>query len=191
MRVAIFGHSYVRDLKQLGFSHLIFEDFDVPVDYFDFPGSGFHDFILNPSLLDKLVIYNPTVIVIFLGGNDLKVNLDLDIVKHNCSQFYSVLRLRLPNSVFITSQVEYRHLKSTNRHGTPDLELYRRLANNFNKWIARQKFKDRLLIVNGSDKLGDSKFFKSDGVHLNRQGLELLFDLMYKCLSHFVVSTSN
>ena len=191
MRVAIFGHSYVRDLQQLGYSHLIYSDVCVPLNFFSFPGSGFHKFILEPSLLDELVSCKPDIVVIFLGGNDIKIDVDLNFVKRDCEQFYAILRLRLPKSTFVVSQIELRHIVSVNRHGTPAFELYRKLANNFNKWVARQKFKDKILLINGENKLSNSNFFRADGVHLTKQGLELVFNLIHSCLSDTVLASKK
>ena len=188
MSVAVFGHSYVRDLQQLGYSHLVYPNISVPINYFSFPGFGFHNFILNPGLLDNLVSCKPDIVIIFLGGNDIKVNVDINFVKRDCEQFYSILRLRLPKAIFVVSQVVLRHTVSVNRHGTPAFELFRKLANNFNKWVARQKFKDKLLLINGENKLSNVNFFRSDGVHLNKQGLELVFSLIHDCLSDAVLS---
>ena len=83
MGVAIFGHSYVRYLQQLGYSHLVYTNISVPVDYFSFPGFGFCNFILNPGLFDDLVSCKPDILIIFLGGNDIKVNVDINFVKRD------------------------------------------------------------------------------------------------------------
>ena len=188
MKVGVIGHSYVRDIQQLGFTNLVYGDLKVPIKYFAFPGFGYRNFILDPSLLDSLIEYQPEVTVVFLGGNDIKENVDLNCIKSDCDQFFSILRLRLPESVFVVSHVEIRHLKETNRHGTPSTILYKRLARNFDKWLDRQPFMYKTLLVNGASKLDDPKFFKADGIHLNREGLNLLFELLYNCLFDIVRS---
>ena len=102
------------------------------------------------------------------------------------SSFFAILRLRLPNSKFVVAHIEIRHLEKTNRHGTPPADLYKKLARNFNKWLDRQPFKYKILLVNGSSKLDDLKYFRSDGIHLNREGLDLLFQLLHNCFSDIV-----
>ena len=95
MKIAILGHSYVRDLQQLGYSFLIFDDFKVPIEFFSFPGFCYRNFVLNPNLLDNLVHYNPEVTVVFLGGNDIKVNVDLNTVKADCEQFFCYFEIKI------------------------------------------------------------------------------------------------
>lgn len=186
MKVGVIGHSYVRDLQRLDYSNLVYGDLKVPINYFAFPGFGYRNFILNPSLLDSLVEYHPEVTVIFLGGNDIKEQVDLNCVKSDCEKFFSILKLRLPDSKFVVSHVEIRHLEETNSHGTPSADLYKKLARNFNKWLDRQPFKYKTLLVNGASKLDNPKFFRSDRVHLNKKGLELLLELLYNCLLDIV-----
>ena len=180
MIVAIFGH-YVRDLENLGHSYFKFGDLSVPVRYFPFPGFCYNNFVVNPKLLDDLVCWKPDVMVIILGGNGIKEHVDLNVIKANCEKCFYILRLRLPNSYIVVSQIELRHLERVNRHGTPSSVLYKKLAVNFNKWLCRRKFKNKILLVNGETKLSKPSFFKSDDVHLNRRGLNLLFSLIISC----------
>ena len=152
------------------------------MDYFSFPGYGFRNFLDGKHLIADLVTCAPDIVIILLGGNDIKIDVDLNIVKKDCEGFYLLLRSKLPKSFIIASQVEHRHLDVPNRHGTPSVDLYRKLANNFNKWLARQSFKDKILLLNGADKLSNPIFFRSDGIHLNQKGLSLVFDLILSCL---------
>lgn len=182
MKVLIFGHSYVRDLERLGHTELTIHNILLHFSYLSFPGARFVDFLHNPNFLDKAVSLKPDIILVILGGNDILTDVDLSEVKDNCRNFFHLLRSRLPETFVIASQIEFRHLREVNRHGSPAEDLYRKLANNFNNWLNKQKFKDKILIVNGVGKLSNASLFKLDGVHLNVHGLEVLFDLVVSAL---------
>ena len=185
MRIAIFGHSYIRDIQTLGHNKLTFGDTKVELNYFPFPGACFKDFVYNKEKLHDVILFAPDIIVVILGGNDIKVVKDLNVIKDDCKEFYILLKSVLPKAVIIASQIEHRHLRRINKYNTPTAELYRKLANCFNRWLVRQHFKDKLLIINGDQKLRNEKLFKSDGVHLNRQGLTLLFEWISNCISSY------
>ena len=183
MKVLIFGHSYVRDLSQLGNRLVNVKELPVHFSYFSYPGFSFSDFLEKPHLLDCLIQEDPDIVVVVLGGNDLKVNVELVQVRENCENFFKLLREKVPRAYLVASQIETRHCETVNRHGSPSKELFKKLAVNFNKWLNKQTFKDKILIVNGDSKLGNCKYFKGDGVHLNSEGLKLYFDLIVDCLS--------
>lgn len=182
MRIAIFGHSYVRDLQSLDQYQINLKNTRANLFYFSFPGACFKDFFCKEKRFKDIVSCAPNIVIVLLGGNDIKVTHDLNIVKEDCKTFFLLLKSILPNSKIIASQIEHRHLKYVNKHQSPKEDLYRKLANCYNRWLVRQLFKDKLLIINGFNKLSEETYFKSDGVHLNLKGLELLFDLIVKCV---------
>ena len=182
MRIAIFGHSYVRDLGTLGTNSINIRNSINELVYFSFPGACFNKFLHNTKLLNELVACKPDVVIVILGGNDIKVQTDLDIVKSDCQSFYLTLKSALPSVRIIASQIEHRHLETINRYGTPSATLFKKLANSFNRWLVRQPFKDKILILNGAEKLSDQKYFKADGTHLNIEGLSLLINLIVDCV---------
>ena len=183
MKVLIFGHSYVRDLERLGHKEITVNNISLQLAYLSFPGFRFVDLLQNPELLDKAISLDPDIIIVILGGNDIRTDIDLSEVRDNCRNFFTLLRSRLPGVFIIASQIEFRHLREVNRHGTPAEDLFRKLANSFNNWLNKQKFKDKILIVNGVGKLSDVSLFKADGVHLNIHGLKVLFELIVSALS--------
>lgn len=182
MRVCLFGHSYVRDLERLGNFSIYIENTLVSFKYFSFPGFRFRNFLENPSLLDNLISERPDIVVVILGGNDISVNIELKQVKGDCKDFFNLIRSKLSSTFVIASQIEFRHICQINRHGSPSEELYKKLANHFNNWLNKQRFKDKILIVNGGNKLCDINVFKRDGVHLNFEGLRIYFDLLLSAL---------
>ena len=183
MKVLILGHSYVRDLERLGNREITVNNILVHLSYLSFPGFRFVDFLQSPKLLDKAISLFPDIILVILGGNDIRTDVDLSVVKDNCRDFFALLCSKFSGSFIIASQIEFRHLKKVNRHSSPAEDLFRKLANSFNNWLNKQKFKDKILIVNGVGKLSDASLFKADGVHLNIHGLEILFELIVSALS--------
>ena len=192
MKIAVFGHSYVRDIQCLENSdHIYVDGAPFNLKYFSFPGYCFRNFLSDPKLLVNLVAFSPDIVVVILGGNGVNIDSDLGVLKSDCENFYVLLKSKLPQAYVIATQIEHRHLYSVNRHGTPTADLYKKLANNFNKWLIRQPFKDKILMVNGENKLGNSKFFRSDGIHLNFEGRFLYFELLSNCLFDPIKSLSK
>ena len=70
MRLAVFGHSYVRDLSTLNNFRLEFgSDLRLEVSYFGFAGARFTTFLDNPEFLSDLIAYRPHYVVVI--GNSL------------------------------------------------------------------------------------------------------------------------
>lgn len=68
MKLAFFGHSYVKDLSTLNVSNLEFDSgLQLEVSYFGFSGARFSTFLDNPDLLLNLIAYRPNYIVYFRG----------------------------------------------------------------------------------------------------------------------------
>ena len=84
--------SVMSDLSRLGHNNLIISGTTIHLNYFSYPGYGFQEFLSNPSLFDNLLQSKPDIVLVVLGGNDIKVHMDLSEVKSNCEQFYKLLR---------------------------------------------------------------------------------------------------
>ena len=182
MRVALFGHSYVRDLKNhLDRNRLKLCDFRDGISFeaetFSFPGATFSSFINNPHLLNNLTSFCPDIVCVILGGNDLKTDYPLASVRKDCKQFYELLKSRIPHCYIIAGQIESRFHQISNRYKTPTEQIFSALANSFNCWLNRQSFKDRLLGLKGVSKLSNINFYR-DHTHLNALGLDRLIELV-------------
>ena len=178
--VTVLGHSYCRDLRDFVKFHNWFSIGDSPKFNLDFvcvPGATFRTF-RDPSLIDRIANSKPHILVVILGSNDIKSNVHLSKVKVNCADFYSVLRNRLPDCFIFSCQVEQRYLSRENRHGTPASTEYIRLSNHFNNWLSRFKGKNQLICLRGPRRLDNEVLYKPDKIHLNRQGVAKLFDII-------------
>ena len=132
-------------------------------------------------MLSKIFESPPEILVVFLGGNDIRVNVDLLRVRQDCREFFLLLRRHLPNTFIVASQIEPRYLDSTNRFGTPGASDFIKLSNYFNHWLNKQKFKDRILCIRGSGRLCNPEYFR-DKIHLNNKGLDILWDISKKVI---------
>ena len=184
MKLAIIGHSYISDLKErFEGSEIVVENTRFEVSFFGWRGATFFTFLHNHRLLDSVISYNPDYLIVYLGGNDLKAQADLSIVKQNCRNFYQLLRQRLPTTCIIASQVELRFHGEKNKFDAPLVEHYKLLRRYLNKFILSLKCKDFLLRVESSGRLDNQRLYR-DSVHLNSVGLNHLFKLMKDCLSY-------
>ena len=177
--VAILGHSYVRDLKALNHSTIaVTENLQITLSYHFRCGGTFEAFLNNSDFLDSVSLH-PDIVLVYLGGNDVRIQTPLSVVYANCKRFYLTVKDRLPRALIVASQIESRYCTSVNRFGTPAAEEYSKLANYFDKWINRQsQFKDKLFMVKGANKLSNPEYYARDRIHLNASGIRRLFQLL-------------
>ena len=179
-RALLIGHSYVRDLKSFIKSHQQ-QVVKLPNGnglqlFFSFvSGATYETYLNHPELLDGSVDVNADIIVVVLGGNDIKCDVDLSVVKSNCFHFFKLLKTKFPAAYLIGTQIESRFIESGDRYecfGTPHSEAFSKLSVYYNSWLNKQKFKDRLVCIRGPNKLDNRSLYR-DSVHLNEQGLEI------------------
>lgn len=137
----------------------------------------------NRNYFESLKVENPDFLIIILGGNDLKVNVELSLVYEDCARFYNILREFLPDSIIIASQIENRFYKCNNRFGSPSAETFDFMRRHFNRHLKNKPFKDCLLQIQGPNRLDSEDNFR-DGVHLNINGLTKYFDIIEGTLSY-------
>ena len=192
MKALIIGHSYVRDLRSF-LKHesevILPTGNSVELVYSFVPGATFETFLDRPEILDNSVYLNPDIVIVILGGNDLKSDVDLSFVKDKCYHFFKILKSKFPEAILIGSQIESRFVEHEDKYarfGTPHTEEFNRLSTYFNSWLNKQKFKDRLFCIRGPNKL-DNRLFYKDSVHLNEKGLEKYVELLKICLDNTCV----
>ena len=89
LKVLIFGHSYVRDLKDFDI-HISRRGIEVVYEYF--PGASFNTFIRDPSLIERAVTCHPDLVIVILGGNSIKDSIPKPSLFKICREFYATLR---------------------------------------------------------------------------------------------------
>ena len=189
MKALIIGHSYVRDLKSFSELHhqsriKLPEGFDLHLFFSFVPGATFETYLNHPELLDASGNINPDIVVIILGGNDLRSDVSLSVVKNNCFHFFKLIKSKFPSSFIIGTQIESRFVEPGDKYerfGTPHTEAFSKLSVYYNSWLNKQKFKDRLVCIRGPNKLDNRSLYK-DSVHLNQQGLRKYFNLLRNCI---------
>ena len=181
--VTIFGHSYVKDLANLGKFDILIENNTFFLKFLPFPGATFCTFIDNPALFERIKETNPDFVIVILGGNDLKANIELSHIYDRCKSFYTTLRSYLPNSWIIASQIENRFYHPQNRFGSPPSGDFDFLRSHFNQFLKKKAFKDFLLRVQGPNRLDGEENYR-DSVHLNAVGLSKYFSYIECTLSY-------
>ena len=196
--VLVLGHSYVRDLRR-SFS-LVSEssnfDFSFLLQQFIYfhakPGSTFEQWNRNCWLETgkSCLTRDPQAIVVILGGNDFKPSHfaskgnPISPVLSSVQIFFANLKKQYPNSKLIFAKIEHRFYSNSGRHpDSPPLELFTRYSKYLNLYVYRHKL--CYTFVHTNDKkfgITQEQFFKKDGVHLNRTGLERYWFLISSAL---------
>ena len=168
MRVALLGHSFVRDLS---YARVSSSDSAHTFAYFWRPGSCFTYWLNWPSQLRDCISFNPDIIYIVLGSNSIGGQLLCEI-KQNAKSFYKLLKEALPSTLVVQCEVENRYLVHPNSRGTPSHSEYHRLRRRLNQYFSSDKTKDFLCNIGGPGRLDDEKYYKGDKIHLNSLGLQ-------------------
>ena len=184
LRVALFGHSYVKDLKKFGETSIHFSgDVEFALGYFPIPGATFSTFIEDFSYFDALKEFQPHYIIVILGGNDLKTSVKLGEIYKTCSEFYKILRNFFPDSIIISAQIENRFYNPNNRFGSPCAKTFDFLRRHFNKHLKSKPYKDFILQVQGPNRLDKRENYR-DAVHLSSLGLRKYLEIIRRTLSY-------
>lgn len=178
-RVLLFGHSYIRDLQKLGHKEIsIDEDFSIEFDYISKPGATIAHYCSNKGVLDPLIASAPDVLFIFLGGNDLRTDWNIHDTICNYKTLIEHFSSKLPGVPIVCAYIEPRFALPKGYFKTPEPAVYKAYARKFNNWLQRWDIPYRKFITWGSNRLENKALFKRDGVHLNEQGLNLLWNLL-------------
>ena len=161
--IIFYGSSTIRLWKSLN------EDFrDVDVINLGFGGAYIDSLSKNFNLLINFL--NPKAIVIYLGGNDLNLNLSPEEIIFKIKKFVEKINEKYPNTnigyITIKPSVERKNKLSDIKKINKGVKL---IANDF----------PNLVYINVYNKLLDkgkvtSKFLLQDGLHLNKEGYKVL-----------------
>lgn len=190
MKVLVFGHSYVRDLQNLGVKCMKYEQQTVEIDYKYFSGANYSTFLSDNSPLLQSIAHKPEVIVVILGGNSISRDVTNFELFKQCRAFYKLLRDNLPHSRIIAAQIELRFYDTPNRFGAPGPEDFRKRRNGLNRFLQSLKLKDNLLIIAGPGRL-DNKDYYRDNVHLNHAGLRVYMSILKTTIDYSLKNNRN
>ena len=184
MKVAIIGHSYVRDLFHLNRKEIILDDNTQVSLHFTFsPGCSLTHYISKPHLLLEAKNFDPDIVIAIIGGNDIVNSISTEDLHSNCRNFYTFLRSEFPNSMLVGSQVELRFYTFNNRFDCPPHSEFDLRRKSFNTFLKRLKVKDCILQVQGPGRLDDRAFYR-DEVHLNTLGLNKYFNIIENTIQY-------
>ena len=169
-RITFIGHSYVRDLALLGHQNLLIDNVQYEVQYIASPGATFQTFLQRPALFQRLQATKPDFTFVILGGNDLKMNGNLQDILDDCEDFYRMVETYVPNSIVIASEIENRFYPPNNKwKWTPG--AFDEMRRCFNEWLKKTPFKHHLLKIQGPHLLDHEENYR-DGVHLSHVGMD-------------------
>ena len=188
MKLALFGHSYVRHIERFGDNSIFLENTHLSVNYFGFPGAKFNTFRENTDLLSPLVSYKPDIIVIVLGGNDFANTVLNKTIYENYTWLISYLKGALPSVAIIQCQVEKRFVSPGNRWNASDTELLEKRRSAFNRKLNKCHLKDCTLRVQGPGRLDDRSNYGLDGIHLSRKGVATYWRYICQTVKYYLES---
>ena len=183
------GHSYVRDLKNLGIFEICVDGkFKVQFKYI-FKSDATISYFCRHNL-DSLFAYKPDVVFIVLGVNDLRADLDIHDTIANNRLLVQCIVDNLPEAAILCSYIEPSFAEANSRLNTFDFCDYRALAKKFNNWLQKWDLPYREFLTWGSNRFENKELFKVDLIHLNSKGIHLFWklfeDLLLKTInSHF------
>ena len=147
-----------------------------------FSGASFTTFLKHTNHFESLKAFEPDIVVVILGANDLKASVELSEIYDQCTKFYCLLREFLPKAFIIASQIENRFYSANNRFDSPLAADFDYLRRHFNRFLKNKPFKDCLMQVQGSGRLDSQEYYR-DSVHLNHRGLNKYFQFIENTLS--------
>ena len=184
VRVAILGHSYVKNLHALSIKNGYLDNgTEFEIKYFFKGGSCFEYWLDWPQKLHDCLEYKPHILFIVLGGNSLVENVRVSHIRKQAITFFKVIKNNLPKVILVPVQVECRFLESVNKFGTPPYSRYRLIRNKLNKAFQKIENKDFLCCIAGKNRLDNIEYYCSDRIHLNSQGIKLYFRCIIKTLN--------
>lgn len=183
MKVLLFGHSYVNNLRNLGgwdrsLNLSTGNSIDLEFAFHSRPGKDYNFFNNNPEEFDRITDVKPDILVCIVGGNLIVESVSNDQLRQEALKFYrNVGEVANPNCKVLATQVEPRYAAAGNRFGTPQIDEYnrkRQLINNFvNKSLRQNRHLVDHMVMLGSINQFSVDKFKQDGVHLKLEGLQL------------------
>lgn len=182
INITLLGHSYIRDLKSLGHDNLVVQNCIFKFKYFYKPGATIGSYLSNRSLLEPIFINPPDILFVFLGGNDLRSDWNIHDIILNYKNLITIIKQRLSKSIIICSTIEPRFASARPRFHSLDPLAYKASARKFNNWLRGFRAPDCKFLTWGHNRLENKNLFKSDFVHLNKVGLEILWNLLIDLL---------
>ena len=153
VKAAVVGHSQVPHNVQIE---------NVETRMFRRPGAKIRHF--HEEILNNLLTYEPDIVILFLGGNDIDAG--DDCVVRVATALKGVIQVLRDNcGVVIVVDIEYRNF-STSRVPGLTSELYNHRRMQINRNLARYCNRRNIRTINTS--LDSIQRVRNDGVHFDR-----------------------
>lgn len=194
-RIVFFGHSHVRRLGEYVERHENLSNFELPTTQVvtSFVGRGGlkRKNVLDPAIISDLRSHSPQTLVMMFGDNDIKKDSSPQEISLMIFSVISAIRARVPSiDKVVLVQLLPRYLTRNS--------WYNKVAERTNlelSYLARHRSYVRFFLCSFWFPGGryprrysaDALLFGPDGVHLNEQGNEKLYDK----LKSVVISSSR
>ena len=178
----------MRDFSRIGEEYLTLNSTVLHIKYFAFPGATYEKFVVNPALLNPLIAYGPTVIVLILGGNDFYKSVSNNTIHCNYESVVTYLKQKIPSFSLIPCQIEKRFVGANNRWDFSATELFEKRRAAFNRKLNKCPHKHCIVRVQGPGNLNDRSNYARDGIHLSEKGLTLYWDFIVFILEYYLLS---
>lgn len=177
LKVLLLGHSYVRDLAETKppiRSIVLNNGFRLNLSFFSIPGATIPELLLLNSYLPYIKDLQPDIIILVIGGNDLKHTIQF----HELKNQFQELCLKLQNlpgiRLVVGTEVEQRWGPSVPNQShwskIVPYSCWSTVRNTINKHLKKFYYTDGFVWVVGPNKLNFEGYFDDDGVHLNVNG---------------------
>ena len=186
VKVGFVSHSYGRDLESLAISEgTLSKNRKFQLKFFYKAGSNLDFWIETwPQVLHDLFDYSPDIVFVAIGGNSIQHNVRVKALKEKFEIFFTIIKNNLPNCKLVPVQVELRFLRFANRFGTPPEARYRAIRNKVNKVLQQSNIRDFMCNIAGKNRLDDKKYYKSDLIHMNQEGLNKYLRYVIKTIKY-------
>ena len=128
--------------------------------------------LLNHSnnYLNYIQLYNPIYIIIYIGGNDIRHDINNEIIYNNIIKFIKNINNKI--KIILISILKFRSLKKNDiQYVNNKLKLYLLKNNN--------------VFINVNRQLNNIKYFEYDNIHLNNLGYVKLNNIISKIIKDF------
>jgi len=188
IKVALLGHSYVKYLPQHMDSPFSNENgTEFHCNYFYRSGATFASMI-NDDILQEIREFHPDIILVIMGGNDIKDDVDNKKIYDRCLDFYKKIQEDVPAAAVIAAEVEMRFYEEGNNWGCPTEDTFNKRRRCLNKFVYKHcPIEDMMYLGGPGIGLNTRENFMDDGVHLNSAGLEIYCTILQRKIKNFWV----
>ena len=132
--------------------------------------------MLTPYYINMISVYKPQTIIYYCGNNDIRENIDPEIIIKNIKKFANLVKklYGVNTNVLVVSLIK-----------NPKTPVYDKSIDIVNTKIQKySKNSKTVYFVDVTEELYDTKYFMKDNIHLEKSGYAKLNKQIENTLSH-------